>query len=88
MRFCHGTSDGIVSGLLVGREALAPGEEGFMQIKMRSPIVLAAGDKFILRSLSPSATVAGGVVLTVNCDLRNRKQPGVIERLETARKAA
>ena len=88
MRFCYGTSATIVSGLLIGSTCLAPAEEGFMQIKIPKPGVLAAGDRFILRSLSPSATIAGGVVLTANSDPRNRKRPVGIEKLKAARAAA
>ena len=89
MRFCCGTSNRVVSGLLAGsREMLGPGETGFIQIKFSTPIVLAAGDRFILRSLSPSATVAGGVVLTTDVDARKKKMRIEIERLELARVAA
>ena len=89
MRFCCGTSNRVVSGLLAGsREMLGPGETGFIQIKFSTPIVLAAGDRFILRSLSPSATVAGGVVLTTDVDARKKKMRIEIERLELARIAA
>jgi selenocysteine-specific elongation factor len=49
---------------------------------------LAAGDRFILRSLSPSATVAGGVVLTTDVDGRRKKMRMETERLEWARTAA
>jgi len=89
LRFCFGTSNRIVSGLLAGtRDLLNPGEAGFMQIKFKAPLVLAAGDRFILRSLSPSATIAGGVVLTTNGDSRGKKPRLDIARLEAARAAA
>ncbi|MBI4763214.1 MAG: SelB C-terminal domain-containing protein, partial [Deltaproteobacteria bacterium] len=60
----------------------------FIQIKFSTPLVLAAGDRFILRSLSPSATVAGGVVLTTDVDGRRKKMRMETERLEWARTAA
>ena len=89
MRFCCGTSNRVVSGLLAGsRGMLGPGEKGFIQIKFSNPIVLAAGDRFILRTLSPSATVAGGVVLTTDVDARKKKMRMETERLELARTAA
>ncbi|MEI7635835.1 MAG: selenocysteine-specific translation elongation factor [Syntrophus sp. (in: bacteria)] len=89
MRFCCGTSNRVVSCLLAGsRDMLGPGEKGFIQIKFSTPIVLAAGDRFILRSLSPSATVAGGVVLTTDVDARKKKMRMETERLELARMAA
>jgi selenocysteine-specific elongation factor len=67
---------------------LGPGEKGFIQIKSSTPIVLAAGDRFILRSLSPSATVGGGVVLTTHVDARKKKMRMETERLALARTAA
>ena len=89
MRFCCGTSNRIVSGLLAGsRDMLGPGEKGFVQIKFSNPILLAAGDRFVLRSLSPSATVAGGVVLTTDVNARKKKMRIETERLETALTAA
>lgn len=89
VRFCCGTSNRVVSGLLAGsRDMLGPGEKGFIQIKFSNPIVLAAGDRFVLRSLSPSATVAGGVVLTTDVDARKKKMRMETERLESARPAA
>ena len=89
MRFCCGTSNRVVSGLLAGsRGMLGPGGKGFIQIKFSNPIVLAAGDRFILRTLSPSATVAGGVVLTTDVDARKKKMRMETERLELARTAA
>lgn len=89
MRFCCGTSNRVISGLLAGsKDMLGPGEKGFIQIKFSDPIVLAAGDRFILRSLSPAATVAGGVVLTTDVDARKKKMRMETERLELARIAA
>lgn len=42
---------------------IAPGGSGFAQIRLESPITAVAGEHFIIRSYSPSVTVAGGVVL-------------------------
>ena len=67
---------------------LGPGGKGFIQIKFSNPIVLAAGDRVLLRTLSPSATVAGGVVLTTDVDARKKKMRMETERLELARTAA
>lgn len=88
IRFCCGTSARVVSALLIGSQKLGPGESGFMQIKLPEPAVLAAGDRFILRSLSPSATIAGGVVLTINGDPRKKKPYLTAERLQAAQAAA
>lgn len=88
MRFCCGTYAGVASCLLIGSSSLAPGEEGFMRIKISEPRVIAACDRFILRSLSPSATVAGGIVLATGGDANNRKKQITAEQLALAREAA
>lgn len=42
---------------------LAPGDMGFVQLRLEAPVVAVAGERFIIRSYSPSQTVAGGLIL-------------------------
>jgi selenocysteine-specific elongation factor len=42
---------------------IEPGSSGFAQLRMESPVVALADEHFILRSYSPSRTIAGGLVL-------------------------
>lgn len=42
---------------------LAPGDPGFVQLRLEAPVVAVAGERFIIRSYSPSQTAAGGLVL-------------------------
>jgi len=42
---------------------IAPGEEGLAVVRCREPLVAARGDRFVLRRLSPAATLGGGTVL-------------------------
>jgi selenocysteine-specific elongation factor len=42
---------------------IEPGAEGFAQLRLESPVVSVVGESFIIRSYSPSRTVAGGRVL-------------------------
>ena len=58
-----------------------------MQIESSIPMVIAAGDRFLLRSLSPAATIAGGSVLTTNVDPRRKKIYLTQERLDKAQEA-
>ena len=63
VRLHHGTGQRLARlGLLEGRE-LAPGAEALVRVRLDEPVALEARDRFILRSLSPVATVGGGVVL-------------------------
>jgi selenocysteine-specific elongation factor len=69
---------------LLGTESLAPGETGWAQLRLSSPAALVRGDRFIVRWLSPSITVGGGVVVDPAPRRRHRRfRPEVIARLET-----
>jgi len=57
------TSDCAASVLLYSRSRLEAGSEALARLKLSRPVVLAPGDRFILRLPSPSETIAGGIVL-------------------------
>ena len=40
-----------------------PGGEGFVQLRLESPIVADVGDAFVIREYSPGRTIGGGTVL-------------------------
>jgi len=42
---------------------IAPGESGFAQLRLESPLVALHDERFIIRSYSPAQTIAGGLVL-------------------------
>jgi selenocysteine-specific elongation factor len=42
---------------------VAPGERGFAQLRLESPVVALPAERFIIRSYSPSRTIAGGSVI-------------------------
>lgn len=68
---------------VLGREKIAPGEEGFVQIELNHPVVAVAGDRYVLRIPSPPQTIAGGVVLDPQPSGRYRlKDEQVLSRLE------
>lgn len=68
--------------ILLDTEALAPGESGWAQLRLARPFVAARGDRFILRTPSPSETVGGGVVVEPAARRRRRFDPATIARLE------
>src|SRR5262249_41214349 len=43
--------------------ALEPGSKGFAQLRLESPIVALPDERFIIRSYSPSQTIAGGRII-------------------------
>lgn len=84
VRFHCGTSAIQASAKLIDKEELPSGKGCFMQVKFMEPLVVAAGDRFILRRLSPSATLGGGVVLSARDYRLRRKVPFLMDRLRLA----
>ncbi len=70
-------------GLLEGG-SLRTGATGIAQLKFQAPLVLASGDKFILRSLSPSETLAGGAIISPCAFGGKRSDARLRSRLEAA----
>jgi selenocysteine-specific elongation factor len=68
---------------LLDRDEIAPGDEGWVQIRLDRPIVAFEGDQFIVRQASPSITIGGGRVLNAHPKRHRRFRTEVIEELET-----
>jgi selenocysteine-specific elongation factor len=74
-------------------EHLEPGESAPAQLRTAAPIVPAAGDRFVVRALSPSVTLGGGVVINPRgiklkarsaelfTRLDEQDDPGIVEAL-------
>lgn len=58
-----GASETIATVRLLGTEEITAGEEGWIQLELREPIVAVRGDRYILRRPSPSETLGGGTVI-------------------------
>ncbi len=82
--FFSGAAESQARVRLLGKKTLAPGEEGWVQIRLEEPAALLKGDRFIIRQPSPSITVGGGVVINPWPGQRHRRfRPDVIDKLET-----
>ncbi len=57
------TAETIAEVVLYGEKQIAPGKEGFAQLRLAEPLLLLPEDRFILRQFSPVVTIGGGVVL-------------------------
>ena len=72
--------------ILEGRE-LGPGGTARVELRFGRPVAAAPGDRFVVRRLSPVATIGGGVVLDARpTAIRGRDDEarrGMLERLET-----
>jgi selenocysteine-specific elongation factor len=76
----HGTREAPARVVPLEADRLRPGERGYAQVRLESPLVAAAGDRLILRQLAPPDTIGGGVVV----DAKPRKHGAraeVVERL-------
>ena len=63
VKFFVGASETIATVRLLGAEELRPGEDGWIQLELRNPIVTVRGDRYILRRPSPGETIGGGVIV-------------------------
>ena len=67
--------------ILLDRDTLAPGESAFVQLRLKSPVLLLPGDYFIVRSYSPQITVGGGTVIDPAPPRRRRRSAHALELL-------
>jgi len=81
-----GTSETAVRLTILDQESLAAGAQGWAQLRLANPVVVARGDRFILRQPSPSRTVAGGVIVDPQPRRHKRFQPNVLVSLSTLAK--
>ncbi|PJF41651.1 MAG: selenocysteine-specific translation elongation factor [Chloroflexi bacterium] len=84
IKFFSGAAEttGIVR--LLAADTILPGEESWLQIRLKNPVALLEGDRYILRFPSPGETIGGGIVVNPHPGRRwKRHQPDVIQRLET-----
>jgi selenocysteine-specific elongation factor len=63
VKFFVGASESIANLRLLGVEELNPGEEAWIQLELREPVIAVRGDRYILRRPSPSGTLGGGVIV-------------------------
>ena len=84
LRFHHYASEllGSVRILTGTARQIDPGSRAFVQIRLESPVVAAAGDRFVARRYSPATTIAGGVILDPHLPrLRRGTREEVFDRL-------
>jgi selenocysteine-specific elongation factor len=63
VKFFLGAAEVMARVRILGVETLLPGEEAFLQLMLREPVVALRGDRFILRRPSPPATIGGGQIV-------------------------
>jgi selenocysteine-specific elongation factor len=80
-RFHVGTTLTNASVFLLDRDELAPGETGFIQLRLERPVVALPRDRFVIRGSSAIQTIGGGVILDGHPDKHKRFSSPVIADL-------
>lgn len=84
-----GSSETIAKIRLLGVETLEPGQKGWLQLELRSPVIALRGDRFILRRPSPSETLGGGTIVDPQPKNRHKRFSfKEIQKLETLEKGS
>lgn len=84
VKFFSGASETIANVRLLNDETLAPGNEAWLQLRLRDAIPLTQRDRFILRFPSPAQTIGGGLIVNPHPPKRwKRFQKSVIDDLQT-----
>jgi selenocysteine-specific elongation factor len=80
-RFHVGTTLTNASVFLLDRDELAPGETGFIQLRLERSVVALPQDRFVIRGSSAIQTIGGGVILDGHPDKHKRFSSPVIADL-------
>ena len=81
--FC-GAAESLAKLRLLDADTLAADESGWLQLRLRDPLPLSRGDRFILRVPSPAETIGGGIIVNAQPGRRHKRmQPEIIAELET-----
>ncbi|HUJ24811.1 MAG TPA: selenocysteine-specific translation elongation factor [Myxococcales bacterium] len=81
------TAETIAEVHLLGGKRLPPGESGLAELKLDDPLLLAPGDRFIIRQFSPVVTIGGGRVLDAVAPARRarlQERQAFLARIATA----
>jgi selenocysteine-specific elongation factor len=66
--------------LLLDCDELAPGEQAWAQLRCAEPVVVAPGDRFVLRT--PDDTVAGGIIVDAQAPRHRRFHQSTLSALD------
>jgi selenocysteine-specific elongation factor len=87
--FFSGAAEIPARARVLGAETVEAGQEGWLQLRLERPTVVASGDRYILRLPSPSVTLGGGEVLSPHPRHRWRRfDPATMARLRMLAKGA
>ena len=81
LHFYHGTQDVLCKVILLDRDALEPGQEGYAQLRFTQPVAAKQFDHFVVRFYSPVETVGGGTILNPNPLKHRRNSQKILDAL-------
>jgi selenocysteine-specific elongation factor len=81
VRVHHGAREALGRVVLLEVDELPPGRSSLAQLRLETPLVLCAGDAFVLRSYSPARVVGGGMVVDAAPEVHRRSDAGAVDRV-------
>jgi selenocysteine-specific elongation factor len=89
VKFFVGASETVATLRLLGTEEINPGEEAWIQLELREPVVTVRGDRYILRRPSPGETLGGGMIVDPQPKGRHKRfDIEILKSLETLAKGS
>ena len=88
VRLLVGTAEALGLALPLEPRRLEPGQEGVVELRLESPVVVAPGDHAILRWQSPVVTLGGGSILSASGVRRGKLRGEDLKRLAAAEHSA
>jgi len=88
VKFHTGTSEVLATLYLMEGDVVRANESCLAEVRLEAPLVAGPGDPFIVRTLTPVATVGGGSIIEAVPGRLKRTRPGVVEDLKERAEAA
>ena len=79
VKFFSGAAQSLAQVWLLDENELKPGQSGWAQLQLGTPVAVTNGDRFIVRLPSPSLTIGGGMVVDAHPVHRYRRHAGHVD---------
>lgn len=83
LHFYYGAGEYVAKTVLMDKDILLPGDEGYAQLRFKENIVARKEDRFVLRFMSPAVTIAGGVIIDPNPVKKKRNKEETLDLFKT-----
>jgi selenocysteine-specific elongation factor len=77
----YGSAEALCKVVLLDKETLENGQEGYAQLRLEEEIAVRKGDRFIIRFYSPVETIGGGQILDASPIKHKRNREDVLTGL-------